>query len=468
MRSEHLKTLKITETVLRDGQQSQIATRMPIEDMIPILDTMDQAGYYATEVWGGATFDACLRYLNEDPWERLRTIRSHFKHTKLSMLLRGQNILGYHHFPDDIVERFVAKSIENGIDIIRIFDALNDVRNLTTAVNATKKAGGHAQIAIAYTTSPVHTIEYYVDLVKRMEILGADSIAVKDMAGVLTPQTVYSLVSEIKKISDLPINVHTHATSGNAEMVYLKAVEAGADIIDTAISSFSGGTSQPATESLNYSLNELGYETGVDQELLVDIANHFNQVRDKFRAEGLLNPKVKDTEPKTLLYQVPGGMLSNLLSQLEEQGNADLYEEVLAEVPKVRKELGYPPLVTPLSQMVGTQALMNIVSGERYKLVPKEIRDYVKGLYGQPPASIDEDVQALILKDDTDIYTGRPADLLSPGYEEAESKISEFAHSEEDILSYALYPEQAYNFLGRRGDPFFDVPIQTVNVHIDV
>lgn len=463
-----MKQVKFVETVLRDGQQSQIATRMPIEDMIPILDEMDQAGYYAMEVWGGATFDSCLRYLNEDPWERLRTIRKHMKNTKLSMLLRGQNLLGYRNFSDDIVERFVTKSIENGIDIVRIFDALNDVRNLRTAVKAVKAAGGHAQLALSYTTSPIHTVEYFVSLIKEMEELGADSICVKDMAGVLTPKVAYDLVSQIKAHTTLPVEVHTHATSGNGEMVYLKAVEAGADIIDTAISSFSGGTSQPATETLQYSLEELGYDTGLNLAVLEEIAQYFNGIRDRFRAEGLLNPKVKDTEPKALIYQVPGGMLSNLLSQLKEQGNEDRYEEVLNEVPKVRADLGYPPLVTPLSQMVGTQALMNVLAGERYKLVPKEIKDYVKGLYGQPPAPINPEVQALIIGEDEEVFTGRPADLLAPAYDAAAEEISEYAHSEEDVLSFALFPEQARDFLGRREDPFYDVPVQTVNVTIDV
>lgn len=467
MRGETLREVKFVETVLRDGQQSQIATRMPIEDMLPMLETMDQAGYFAMEVWGGATFDSCLRFLNEDPWERLRTIRKHVKNTKLSMLLRGQNLLGYRNFSDDVVEKFVTKSIENGIDIVRIFDALNDVRNLKTAVKAVKAAGGHAQLAVSYTTSPVHTVEYYVSLVKEMEALGADSICIKDMAGVLTPKVTFDLVSQIKANSKLPLEVHTHATSGNAEMVYLKAVEAGADIIDTAISSFSGGTSQPATETLQFALEESGYNTGLNLSTLEEIAQHFNTVRDKFRAEGLLNPKVKDTEPKALIYQVPGGMLSNLLSQLKDQGNEDRYEEVLVEVPKVRAELGYPPLVTPLSQMVGTQALMNVISGERYKLVPKEIKDYVKGLYGQPPAEIDPEIQQLIIGDE-EVFTGRPADNLAPAFEAAAKEIAEYAHSEEDVLSFALFPEQARDFLGRREDPFYDVPLQTVEVSIDV
>ncbi|EAC9858739.1 oxaloacetate decarboxylase subunit alpha, partial [Listeria monocytogenes] len=394
-----MKKIQFTETVLRDGQQSLIATRMPTSDMLPILKTMDQAGYHALEMWGGATFDACLRFLNEDPWERLRAIRKEVKKTKLQMLLRGQNLLGYKNYADDVVADFVTKSVENGIDILRLFDALNDVRNLETAIRATKAAGGHCQTAISYTTSQIHTVDYFVDLANRMADLGADSICIKDMAGVLTPQTGYELVSRIKDAVDLPLEVHTHATSGIAEMTYLKVAEAGADIIDTAISSFAGGTSQPATESVAIALEDCGFATGLDLQKVAEIAEHFNPVRDRFREEGLLNPKVKDIEPKTLIYQVPGGMLSNLLSQLTEQGLQDKYEEVLAEVPKVRADLGYPPLVTPLSQMVGTQALMNVISGERYKLVPSEIKDYVKGLYGQSPAPISDEIKETIIGD---------------------------------------------------------------------
>ncbi|MGX6978231.1 oxaloacetate decarboxylase subunit alpha [Vagococcus elongatus] len=456
-----------TETVLRDGQQSQIATRMPIEDMLPILQTMDTAGYHALEVWGGATFDACLRFLNEDPWERLRKIRAAVKKTKLQMLLRGQNLLGYKNYPDDVVECFIQKSIENGIDIIRVFDALNDTRNLMTSIEATRKYGGHCQSAISYTTSDFHTIEYYAKLAKELEQMGSDSICIKDMAGILTPQDAYQLVSAIKAEIDVPLEVHTHATSGISEMTYLKSVEAGAEIIDTAISSFSGGTSQPATESLAIALGTLGYETGLDMEKIAAIANYFNPIRDKYRKEGLLNPKVKDTEPKALIYQVPGGMLSNLLSQLEDQGLSDKYEAVLMEVPKVRSELGYPPLVTPLSQMVGTQAVMNVVSGERYKMVPTEIKDYVKGLYGRPPVPISEEIVKLIAGDE-EIITARPADLLKPAMEIYKEEIKDYAHTTEDVLLYALFPKQGKDFLGRREDRFYDVPVQTVNVEISI
>ena len=462
-----MKKIQFTETVLRDGQQSLIATRMPTSDMLPILKTMDQAGYHALEMWGGATFDACLRFLNEDPWERLRAIRKEVKKTKLQMLLRGQNLLGYKNYADDVVADFVTKSVENGIDILRLFDALNDVRNLETAIRATKAAGGHCQTAISYTTSQIHTVDYFVDLANKMADLGADSICIKDMAGVLTPQTGYELVSRIKDAVDLPLEVHTHATSGIAEMTYLKVAEAGADILDTAISSFAGGTSQPATESVAIALEDCGFATGLDLQKVAEIAEHFNPVRDRFREEGLLNPKVKDIEPKTLIYQVPGGMLSNLLSQLTEQGLQDKYEEVLAEVPKVRADLGYPPLVTPLSQMVGTQALMNVISGERYKLVPSEIKDYVKGLYGQSPAPISEEIKETIIGD-AEVITVRPADLLAPQLPAFKEEIAEYAKSEEDVLMYALFPQQAQDFLGRREDPFYDVPVQTVSVRIAV
>lgn len=462
-----MKKIQFTETVLRDGQQSLIATRMPTSDMQPILKTMDQAGYHALEMWGGATFDACLRFLNEDPWERLRAIRKEVKKTKLQMLLRGQNLLGYKNYADDVVADFVTKSVENGIDILRLFDALNDVRNLETAIRAAKAAGGHCQTAISYTTSQIHTVDYFVDLANKMADLGADSICIKDMAGVLTPQTGYELVSRIKDAVDLPLEVHTHATSGIAEMTYLKVAEAGADIIDTAISSFAGGTSQPATESVAIALEDCGFTTGLDLQKVAEIAEHFNPVRDRFREEGLLNPKVKDIEPKTLIYQVPGGMLSNLLSQLTEQGLQDKYEEVLAEVPKVRADLGYPPLVTPLSQMVGTQALMNVISGERYKLVPSEIKDYVKGLYGQSPAPITDEIKETIIGD-AEVITVRPADLLAPQLPAFKEEIAEYAKSEEDVLMYALFPQQAQDFLGRREDPFYDVPVQTVSVRIAV
>ncbi|MEO1770086.1 oxaloacetate decarboxylase subunit alpha [Candidatus Enterococcus ferrettii] len=461
------KKIRFMETVLRDGQQSQIATRMPTEDMLPILKTLDEAGYYSLEMWGGATFDSCIRFLNEDPWERLRLIRKEVKNTKLQMLLRGQNLLGYKNYADDVVRDFVEKSIKNGIDIIRVFDALNDTRNLATSILAAKEAGGHCQTAISYTTSDIHTVDYFVQLAKEMADLGADSLCIKDMAGVLTPQTGFELVSRIKDRIDLPLEVHTHATSGISEMTYLKAAEAGADIIDTAISSFSSGTSQPATESMALALEELGFDTGLKMDKVSEIANYFNPIRDCFRDEGILNPKVKDIEPKTLIYQVPGGMLSNLLSQLTEQGMQDKYEEVLSEVPKVRADLGYPPLVTPLSQMVGTQALMNVISQERYKLVPSEIKDYVRGLYGRPPVPINPTIQEKIIGDEA-VITARPADLIAPQLPAFREEIKEYAKSEEDVLMYALFPQQAKDFLGRREDRFYDVPLQTVQVTIDI
>lgn len=455
--------VEMMETVLRDGQQSLIATRMPISDMLPILDKMDQAGYHALEVWGGATFDSCLRYLNEDPWERLREIRKHVKHTKLQMLLRGQNILGYKNYADDVVETFVQKSIENGIDIIRMFDALNDTRNLRTALAATKKYGGHAQMTISYTTSEFHTIPYYVKLAKEMADMGADSLCIKDMAGILTPQRAYDLVSELKTTIEIPIEIHTHATSGIADMTYIKAVEAGADIIDTASSPFAGGTSQPATESMLVALKDLDYDVPVDQTLAAEIAEYFAPIRDRFRHDGGLNPKVMDVQPKSLRYQVPGGMLSNLLAQLKDAGQEDLYEQVLDEVPKVRGDLGYPPLVTPLSQMVGTQALMNVMSGERYKLIPNEIKDYVRGLYGRPPVAIAPDMIKTIIGDEQPVTT-RPADDIAPQLPGFKAEIGDYAHSMEDILIYGLFPDQGRDFLGRREDRFYDVPVQKIDL----
>jgi oxaloacetate decarboxylase alpha subunit len=448
---------------LRDGQQSLIATRMPTSDMLPIIKTMDEAGFRALEMWGGATFDSCVRYLNEDPWERLRAIRKEVKNTKLQMLLRGQNLLGYRHYADDVVKAFVGKSIENGIDVIRIFDALNDVRNLQTAIRTTKEAGGECQAAISYTTSKVHTFDYFVDLAKELAKTGADSICLKDMSGVLTPYAAFELVSRIKDSVALPLEVHTHATSGISEMTYLKAAEAGADIIDTAISSFAGGTSQPATESIVTAFEELGFDTGLNMNKVTKIAEYFNPIRDQFREDGILNPKVKDVEPKTLIYQVPGGMLSNLLSQLKEQGLSDKYDEVLAEVPKVRADLGFPPLVTPLSQMVGTQALMNVISGERYKLIPNEIKDYVRGYYGKSPAKISEEMKKKIIGEDEAI-TCRPADLIKPELAMLEEEIKKYAKSEEDVLLYAMFPQQGKDFLGRREDRFYDVPTQSVSV----
>ncbi|WP_346674381.1 oxaloacetate decarboxylase subunit alpha [Enorma phocaeensis] len=461
------KQVKFTETALRDGQQSQIATRMPIEDMLPVLEDLDSCGLYALEVWGGATFDSCLRYLGEDPWERLRTIRAHVKNAKLQMLLRGQNLLGYRNYADDVVEEFVRRSVENGIDVLRIFDALNDTRNLETSIRAAKEAGGEVQAAICYTTSDVHTVPYFVGLAREMAAAGADSICIKDMAGVLEPGVAHELVGEIKDAVDLPLEVHTHCTAGIAEMTLLRSIDAGADIIDTAISAFAGGTSQPCTESMAVAFEGMGYETGLNMGKLEGVAKHLQTVRERFKAEGGLNPKVMEVEPKALLYKVPGGMLSNLISNLADLGASDRYNEVLAEVPRVRADLGCPPLVTPLSQMVGSQALMNVLSGERYKVVPKEIKDYVHGKYGKSPAPIDPEVQQKIIGDDEPI-TCRPADLIDPQLPRIREEIAQYAKIEEDVLSYALFPDQARDFLGRREDPFYDVPVQEVEVSIDV
>ncbi len=441
-----MSKLKITETALRDGHQSLMATRLKTDEMIPILETMDKVGYYSMEVWGGATFDSCIRFLNEDPWERLRLIRKHVKNTKLQMLLRGQNLLGYRNYADDTVEKFIELSIKNGIDIIRVFDALNDVRNLEASMKAIKKYNGHCQCAISYTTSPVHTTEYYVELVKTMENMGADSICIKDMAGVLTPYNAYDLIKKLKEATDLPLELHTHCTGGIAEMLYMKAVEAGIDIIDTAISPLSGGTSQPPTESLAIAFAEMDRNPELNMEALLEVAEYFKPIRDKYMAEGVLDAKVLLTDPQTLKYQVPGGMLSNLLSQMKQQNAEDKYEDVLNEVPRVRKDLGYPPLVTPLSQMVGTQALFNVLTGERYKLVPKEIKDYVKGLYGKAPAQIDEEIKKKIIGDD-EVITVRPADLIAPEFEAMKKEAGELAKTDEDVLAYALFPQVAPKFL---------------------
>jgi oxaloacetate decarboxylase alpha subunit len=439
------KPIKICDCTLRDGQQSLIATRMCIEDMLPILGKMDEIGFSAMEVWGGATFDSCLRYLREDPWERLRKFRSAFKHTKLQMLLRGQNILGYRNYPDDIVETFVRKSIENGIDIIRIFDALNDVRNLKTAVEACKKEDGHAQLAISYTLSEVHTLDYYVKLAKDLESLGADSICVKDMAGLLLPQPAFELVSALKENVKVPIQIHSHYTSGVAAMTYMKAIEAGADIIDTDMSPLSMGTAQPATEVMVAALKGTQYDTGLDDTKLKEIADYFRPIREQAIESGLLSPKMLAVDIATLLYQVPGGMLSNLVSQLKTANAEDKYEEVLKEIPRVRADLGYPPLVTPSSQIVGTQAVLNVLMGERYKMVPKETKDIVRGMYGTTPVPISEEIRKKIIGDEEPI-TCRPADLLEPQLKKVEEEMKDYKEKEEDVLSYALFPQQAMDY----------------------
>lgn len=445
-----MKRLKITETALRDGHQSLIATRLTTNEILPILEKMDYVGYHSLEVWGGATFDACIRFLDEDPWERLREIKKRVKKTKLQMLLRGQNLLGYRHYGDDVVEKFVEKTIENGIDILRIFDALNDYRNVKTAVEATKKYGGHCQVCMAYTTSEVHTIDYYVKKAKEIDAMKADSICIKDMAGILLPEVAYELITKIKKVTSIPIELHTHCTSGIASMLYMKAIEAGVDIIDTGISTFSGGTAQPCTEVFAEVYKGHKRDPKLNLDLLSEIADYFKPIKEKYRAEGFLNPKVMDVEPKTIKYQVPGGMLSNLLSQLEGQGAADKYEEVLNEIPRVRKDLGFPPLVTPLSQMIGTQSVFNVLTGSRYKVVPKEIKDYALGMYGQAPAELDEEIKRIIIKDQKSI-THRPADDIEPELKKLTMEIGELAKSEEDVLMYALFPENAKKFLEKKG-----------------
>ena len=443
------KTVKFTETVLRDANQSLIATRMAFDEFEPILSELDNAGYYSLECWGGATFDSCLRYLNEDPWERLRKIKKACPKTPLQMLLRGQNLLGYKHYPDDVVRMFVRKSVENGIDIIRIFDALNDIRNIEVAVDETLKCGAHASGCICYTISPIHNLESYVKLAKEIEALGVQSICVKDMAGIMSPKEAYDLVTALKKEIKVPIVIHTHNTTGLGPMTLMKAVEAGADVIDTAVSCFSGGTSQPPTETLVYALREMGYEISVKDDVVKKINDFFKPIRAKYLANGLLNPVVMGNATDALIYQVPGGMLSNLVAQLTAQKALDKLDAVLLEVPKVRKDLGYPPLVTPMSQMVGVQAAVNVLTGGRYKNVSKEIKAYVKGEYGRAPGKIDPEVQKLVLGDEKPI-TQRYADLLEPGFEKAKRELGERAHSDEDVLSYIAFPAQAEAYFEKR------------------
>lgn len=442
--------VQFTETVLRDANQSLMATRMPFSDFEPILETLNKAGYYSLECWGGATFDSCLRYLDEDPWERLRKIKAKCPDTRLQMLLRGQNLLGYKHYPDDVVRMFVKKSIENGIDVIRIFDALNDTRNIRVAVDETIKNGAVASGAISYTTSPVHTLANYVQLVKEMKEMGCSTICIKDMAGVMTPIEAKELVSAIKDaMPEMPVILHTHCTTGMAYMTVLKAVEAGCDIIDTATSCFSGGTSQPATETLHDALTGLGYETGLDRSVLKKVNDHFKPLRDGYLSAGLLKPKALVTDTDALTYKVPGGMLSNMMANLEDMHALDKMEEALIEIPRVREDMGYPPLVTPLSQMVGNQAVTNVLVGERYKNISKEIKAYIKGEYGKAPGEINADLQKKVLGDDAPI-TCRFADTLKPGFEKGKAEIGEKAKSDEDVLSYIAFPQQAETFFDKR------------------
>lgn len=441
--------VNFTETVLRDANQSLIATRMPFSDYEEILETLDTAGYYSLECWGGATFDSCLRYLNEDPWERLRKIKSKVKNTKLQMLLRGQNILGYKHYPDDVVRRFVAHSAQNGIDIFRIFDALNDFRNIEVAVDEVLKQGAHAQGCICYTTSPIHNLEKYSQLGKQLEELGVHSICIKDMAGIMGPQEAYDLVKALKESVSIPVFLHTHSTTGLGPITYVKAVEAGCDGIDTAISAFSGGTSQPATETLNFTLKQMGYSTGLKEDVLKKINDYFKPIKSKYINSGVMDAFVMGTETDALTYQVPGGMLSNLIAQLKAQNAIDRLEEVLAEVPNVRKDLGYPPLVTPMSQMVGVQSVANVLTGQRYKNVSKEIKAYFKGEYGRAPGEVNQELANRILEGEKPI-TGRFADTLEPAFEKTKKQLGSLARSDEDVLSYIAFPQIAERFFKAR------------------
>ncbi|MCI9448194.1 MAG: oxaloacetate decarboxylase subunit alpha [Lachnospiraceae bacterium] len=451
MAEKKRKPVKITETILRDAHQSLIATRMTTEQMLPIIDKMDKVGYNAVECWGGATFDASLRFLKEDPWERLRKLKAGFKNTKLQMLFRGQNILGYRPYADDVVEYFVQKSIANGIDIIRIFDCLNDLRNLQTAVTATNKEKGHAQVALSYTLGDAYTLQYWTDMAKKIEAMGANSICIKDMAGLLTPYKAEELVKSLKKATKLPIELHTHYTSGVASMTYLKAVEAGCDIIDTAMSPFALGTSQPATEVMAEAFRGTDMDPGFDQMLLKEIADYFRPMREEALKSGLMNPKVLGVDIQTLLYQVPGGMLSNMVSQLKEQNAEDKYMDVLEEIPRVRKDLGEPPLVTPSSQIVGTQAVFNVLMGERYKVATKETKDVLLGKYGQTVKPFNKDVINKVLGDEKkNAITCRYADLLEPELHKIEDEMKQWKQQDEDVLSYALFPQVATEFFKYR------------------
>ena len=442
---DNKKPVKITETVLRDAHQSLIATRMTTAEILPAVEMLDNIGYQSLEAWGGATFDACLRFLNEDPWERLRKIKDKAKKTPLQMLFRGQNILGYRHYADDVVEYFVQKSVANGINIIRIFDALNDVRNLQTAINATKKEGGHVQAAISYTISPVHDIPYFVKLAKEYENCGADSICIKDMAGLLLPYEAEKLIGEMKKQVKVPIQLHTHYTSGVASMTYLKAIEAGVDVVDCALSPMAMGTSQPPTEPLVKTLQGTPFDTGLDLNKLTEAADYFKPLREKYLASGLMSTKVLGVDINTLKYQVPGGMLSNLVSQLKQQNAEDKFDEVLKEIPRVREDLGWLPLVTPTSQIVGTQAVLNVLMGERYKMVSKETKGIVKGEYGRTPVPISDEIRKKIIGDEKPI-TCRPADLIKPELEELKKKCAQWTEQDEDVLSYALFDKVAEKF----------------------
>lgn len=442
-----MSKVQITETVLRDGHQSLIATRMRTADMLPILEKLDQVGYFSLEAWGGATFDVCLRYLNEDPWQRLKEIKARVKHTKLQMLLRGQNLVGYRHYPDDIVIKFVAKAKEYGIDIFRIFDAVNDIRNMTTSIKAAKKAGATVEGAISYTISPVHTIKQYIKFALELKTAGADIICIKDMAGLISPAAAYELVSALKKEVQLPLHLHAHCTSGMAPIAYLKACEAGVAILDTTISPFAGGTAQPPTETIVGALKDTPYDTGLNLELLIHICEYFQKIREKYLS--ILDPIAERIDPKIMLHQIPGGMLSNLVSQLKEQNALDKYAAVLEETVRVRKDLGYPPLVTPTSQIVGSQAVFNVLTGQRYQIISKEVKDYIRGLYGRPPAPINKEVQKKAIGNEEPIK-GRPADRLAPEFDKCREAIKSYSNRDEDVLSYALFPQVALEFFKQR------------------
>ena len=438
--------VRFTETALRDAHQSLLATRMRTRDMVPIAEEMDKVGYFSVEAWGGATFDTCIRYLNEDPWDRLRQLKSEFNNTPIQMLLRGQNLVGYKHYPDDVVTKFVEKSYENGVDIFRIFDALNDIRNMEKAIKVAKDQGAHVQGTISYTISPVHTLDDFVNLAKELEALDCDSVAIKDMAGLITPTAAYDLVSALKEETDLLVDLHCHCTSGMTPISYYAACQAGVDILDTAISPLSWGTSQPPTESMVAALQGTEYDTGLDLKLLTHIKKYFDDIKEKYA--GILDPISESIDAEVLLYQIPGGMLSNLISQLKEQNALDRYNDVLEEMPRVRKDMGYPPLVTPTSQIVGIQSVMNVLGGERYKTVSNEVKEYMKGMYGKPPAPVDEEISKKIIGDE-EVITCRPADLLEPEFDKFKSEGEEkgFVKSDEDALTYALYPPIAPKFL---------------------
>ena len=454
--------IHITDTILRDAHQSQAATRMTLEDMRPALEILDSIGYWSLECWGGATFDSCMRFLNEDPWERLRTLRKHMPNTKLQMLLRGQNLLGYKHYADDVVDAFCQKSVENGIDVVRIFDALNDVRNIERAMKAVKKAGGMVEGCISYTISPVHNEEYFVKVAKEIEEMGADTICIKDMANLLLPYDAYSLVKQLKANIKVPIHLHTHNTTGTGDMVYLMAAQAGVDIIDTALSPLANGTSQPCTESMVATFRGTEYDTGLDMNKLLKASEHFRKVAARLKETGALDPKVLNTDANTLVYQVPGGMLSNLISQLKQANAEDRYYDVLAEVPRVRKDFGYPPLVTPTSQIVGSQAVLNVLGGERYKMVSKESKGLLRGEYGRLPGEVNEEVRKKCIGD-AELITCRPADLIKPEMDEYREKTKGIAKSEEDVLSYALFPQVAPKFFEHRDHPAPAAPKEDPN-----